>query len=136
MVRAICLRLQVGAKQVGSKLEEASKRCPSGESTSGLNYRLNVFPIHIHMPALRNRMEDIPSLVERLIARCAAEIGKNVRRLDKASLAQILSYDWPGNIRELQNVLERAVILCEGETAHIEEDWLNSFDAAPEFRGS
>jgi transcriptional regulator with PAS, ATPase and Fis domain len=94
-----------------------------------LYYRLKVFPIH--MPALRDRMGDTPSLVEHLIASCAAKIGKNVRRVDDDSLERLVTYDWPGNIRELQNVLERAVILCEGETARIEEEWLNAGEAAP-----
>jgi formate hydrogenlyase transcriptional activator len=94
----------------------------AGEFRADLYYRLNVFPIH--MPALRDRIDDIPSLVEHLIARCATKIGKNVRRVDDDSLERLVTYDWPGNIRELQNVLERAVILCEGETARIEEDWL------------
>src|SRR3984957_13592426 len=94
----------------------------AGKFRADLYYRLNVFPIH--MPALRDRMDDIPSLVEHLIARCAAKIGKNVRCVDDDSLERLITYDWPGNIRELQNVLERAVILCEGETARIEEEWL------------
>jgi len=101
----------------------------AGKFRADLYYRLNVFPIH--MPALRDRMDDIPSLVEHLIAGCAAKIGKNVRRVDDASLEQLVTYDWPGNIRELQNVLERAVILCEGEIARIEEEWLDSGEAVP-----
>jgi transcriptional regulator with GAF, ATPase, and Fis domain len=101
----------------------------TGKFRSDLYYRVNVFPIH--MPALRDRTDDIPSLVEHLIARCAAKIGKTVRRVDDASLERLVTYDWPGNIRELQNVLERAVILCEGETARIEEEWLNSGEAVP-----
>ena len=96
----------------------------AGKFRADLYYRLNVFPIH--MPALRERMDDIPSLVEHLIAGCATKIGKNVRRVDEDSLERLVTYDWPGNIRELQNVLERAVILCEGETARIEEEWLDS----------
>jgi formate hydrogenlyase transcriptional activator len=96
----------------------------TGKFRVDLYYRLNVFPIH--MPALRDRMDDIPSLVEHLVACCAAKIGKNVRCVDHDSLERLVTYDWPGNIRELQNVLERAVILCEGETARIEEEWLNS----------
>jgi formate hydrogenlyase transcriptional activator len=60
---------------------------------------------------------------------CAAKIGKNVRGVDDASLDRLVTYDWPGNIRELQNVLERAVILCEGETAQVEEEWLDSGEA-------
>ena len=99
----------------------------AGKFRADLYYRLNVFPIH--MPALRDRMDDIPSIVEHLIARCSAKIGKNVRRVDEDSLERLVTYDWPGNIRELQNVLERAVILCEGETARIEEEWLDSGEA-------
>jgi formate hydrogenlyase transcriptional activator len=103
----------------------------TGRFRADLYYRLNVFPIH--MPALRDRIDDIPSLVEHLIARCAAKIGKNVRCVDDASLQRLVTYHWPGNIRELQNVLERAVILCEGETARIEEEWLDSGEAIPSF---
>jgi formate hydrogenlyase transcriptional activator len=96
----------------------------AGTFRADLYYRLNVFPIH--MPALRERTGDIPSLVEHLIARCAAKIGKDVKCVDDASLDRLIRYDWPGNIRELQNVLERAVILCEDDTARIEEEWLDS----------
>ena len=101
----------------------------AGKFRADLYYRLNVFPIH--MPALRDRVDDIPLLVEHLIARCAAKIGKNVRCIDDDSLERLVTYDWPGNIRELQNVLERAVILCEGETARIEEEWFDSGEAVP-----
>jgi transcriptional regulator with GAF, ATPase, and Fis domain len=101
----------------------------AGTFRADLYYRLNVFPIH--MPALRERIDDIPSLVEHLIACCAAKIGKKVRCVDDASLDRLIKYDWPGNIRELQNVLERAVILCEDETARIEEEWLDSEGAVP-----
>jgi len=101
----------------------------AGKFRADLYYRLNVFPVH--MPALRDRMDDIPSLVAHLIECCAAKIGKNVRCVDDNSLERLAAYAWPGNIRELQNVLERAVILCEGETARIEEEWLNSGEAVP-----
>jgi formate hydrogenlyase transcriptional activator len=85
-------------------------------------YRLNVFPIH--MPALRERTEDIPLLVEYLIQRYASRVGKRFRNMKKNTCELLQAYDWPGNIRELQNVIERAVILCEGETFSIEEMWL------------
>jgi formate hydrogenlyase transcriptional activator len=100
-----------------------------GTFRADLYYRLNVFPIH--MPALRKRIDDIPLLVEHLIANCAAKIGKNVRCVDDASLSRLTRYDWPGNIRELQNVLERAVILSEDDTARIEEEWFDSDGLAP-----
>jgi transcriptional regulator with GAF, ATPase, and Fis domain len=91
-----------------------------------LFYRLNVFPIH--MPPLRDRKEDLPSLIEHLIASCAVRIGKSVKGLDARSMNRLVDYDWPGNIRELQNVLERAAILCEGELASIEDEWIKAGD--------
>jgi formate hydrogenlyase transcriptional activator len=85
-------------------------------------YRLNVFPIH--MPSLRERSEDIPLLVEQLIQRYAAKSGKRFRSTASDTLESLQAYDWPGNIRELQNVIERAVIMCSGETFSVEQAWL------------
>ena len=89
---------------------------------SDLFYRLNVFPIEI--PPLRERREDIPLLVEYFIDRYARKAGKNIRRVNKKTLELFQSYPWPGNIRELQNVIERSVILCETETFSIDKSWL------------
>jgi len=83
---------------------------------------LNVFPIRI--PALRERKDDIPLLVEYLVERNSKKVGKRFRHIQKDTLALFQEYDWPGNIRELQNVVERAVILCENETFSIDEAWL------------
>jgi transcriptional regulator with GAF, ATPase, and Fis domain len=77
-----------------------------------LYYRLNVFPIHL--PPLRERKEDIPLLAEKFMRQFAARMNKSVERISLESLARLVDYDWPGNIRELQNVLERAVILAQG----------------------
>jgi formate hydrogenlyase transcriptional activator len=87
-----------------------------------LFYRLNVFPIRI--PALRERVDDIPLLVGYLIDRYAKKAGKKIRNINKKTLDLFQAYDWPGNIRELQNVIERAVILCDGETFSVDEAWL------------
>ena len=87
-----------------------------------LFYRLNVFPIRI--PALRERVDDIPLLVGYLIDRYAQKAGKKIRHINKETLDLFQAYDWPGNIRELQNVIERAVILCDGETFSVDETWL------------
>jgi formate hydrogenlyase transcriptional activator len=87
-----------------------------------LFYRLNVFPIRI--PALRERVDDIPLLVGYLIDRYAQKAGKKIRNINKKTLDLFHAYDWPGNIRELQNVIERAVILCDGETFSVDEAWL------------
>jgi transcriptional regulator with GAF, ATPase, and Fis domain len=77
-----------------------------------LYYRLNVFPIRV--PPLRERVEDIPSLVWSFINEFATAFGKNVESLSKASLQALQAYSWPGNIRELRNVVERAVIVASG----------------------
>jgi transcriptional regulator with GAF, ATPase, and Fis domain len=89
---------------------------------SDLFYRLNVFPINL--PPLRARREDIPLLVEYFINRFAVKAGKQIRLIDKKTLDLLQSYSWPGNIRELQNVVERAVIVCEGESLSVDESWL------------
>lgn len=86
-----------------------------------LFYRLNVFPIYV--PPLRERVDDIPLLVEYLVGRSAHRVGKRIRRIKKPTMELFKAYNWPGNIRELQNVVERAVILCESETLSVDESW-------------
>ena len=100
-------------------LEGAVER---GTFRQDLYYRLNVFPIQV--PPLRERVDDIPMLVEYLIERYAKKAGKSIRTIKKHTLELFQSYDWPGNVRELQNVIERAVVLCDGETFSIDESWL------------
>jgi transcriptional regulator with GAF, ATPase, and Fis domain len=95
----------------------------AGTFRSDLFYRLNVFPIE--MPPLRERREDIPLLVEYFIDRYARKAGKRFRAVNKKSLDLLQSYPWPGNIRELQNVIERSVIVCETETFSVDESWLS-----------
>jgi formate hydrogenlyase transcriptional activator len=87
-----------------------------------LFYRLNVFPIQ--MPSLRERTDDIPLLVEYFIDRYANKTGKKIGNIQKKSLELLRAYHWPGNIRELQNVIERALILCDGEAFAVDETWL------------
>ena len=94
----------------------------AGSFRSDLFYRLNVFPIEI--PPLRERGEDIALLVEYFIDRYARKAGKNIRDISKKTLELLQSYPWPGNIRELQNVVERSVLLCETESFSIDESWL------------
>jgi PAS domain S-box-containing protein len=95
----------------------------AGIFRSDLFYRLNVFPIEV--PPLRERREDIPVLVEYLIDRYARKAGKNIRGVNKRSLELLQSYPWPGNIRELQNVIERSVIVCDAENFSVDESWLS-----------
>jgi transcriptional regulator with GAF, ATPase, and Fis domain len=97
---------------------------------SDLFYRLNVFPIEI--PPLRQRKEDIPLLVEYFIDRFSREAGKSFQAVSKKSLDLLQSYPWPGNIRELQNVIERSVIVCETEIFSVDESWLSRQPLATE----
>jgi DNA-binding NtrC family response regulator len=95
----------------------------AGSFRSDLFYRLHVFPIEI--PPLRQRTEDIPVLVEYFIDRYARKAGKHFRSIEKSTLQVLQSYPWPGNIRELQNVIERSVIVCETGTFSVDESWLS-----------
>ena len=90
-------------------LEEAARE---GKFRSDLFFRLNVFPIRV--PALRERAEDIPILAEYWASRYSRNVGKTIRAIDESAMAALCAYSWPGNIRELQNVVERAVILARG----------------------
>ena len=105
----------------------------AGVFRSDLFYRLNVFPIE--MPPLRERRKDIPLLVEYFINRFARKAGKSFEAVNKKSLELLQSYAWPGNIRELQNVIERSVIVCETETFSIDESWLSRQPPATEPNG-
>lgn len=87
-----------------------------------LFYRLNVFPIQL--PPLRERPEDILALVKYFIHRYSRDAGRKIRNIERKTLEWLQAYDWPGNIRELQNMVERAVILCDGETFSIDKTWV------------
>jgi formate hydrogenlyase transcriptional activator len=87
-----------------------------------LLYRLNVVPLE--MPSLRERAADIPLLVEYFIARFGKKVGKNFKSIEKKTLKLLQAYGWPGNIRELQNVIERAVILSDSNIFAVDEAWL------------
>jgi formate hydrogenlyase transcriptional activator len=94
----------------------------AGAFREDMFYRLNVFPIHV--PALRERLEDIPLLMENLVERFAKRVGKEFRTIKMNTIELLQAYDWPGNIRELQNVIERSVILCAGDVFSIDETWV------------
>ena len=94
----------------------------AGTFRRDLFYRINVFPVE--MPSLRERIDDIPLLVEYLLDRYRENTGKGFRSIEQKTLDTFQGYGWPGNIRELQNVIERTAILCEGDVFSIEEMWL------------
>jgi len=89
-----------------------------GRFRSDLFYRLNIFPIHL--PPLRERKPDITLLAKHFAVGFARKMGKRVVGIDEQALARLTGYDWPGNVRELANVLERAVILCDGSSVLVE----------------
>jgi formate hydrogenlyase transcriptional activator len=103
-----------------------------GTFRKDLFYRLNIFPIRI--PSLRERAEDIPLLVEYFVERYAKKARKKINSISQQTSDLFQSYEWPGNIRELQNVVERAVILCDGETFCVDETWLKRENRQPSGR--
>ena len=113
---------------------DLSEAIAAGTFRSDLFYRLNVFPIVV--PPLRKRREDIPILVEYFVKRFAEKMAKRIRRIDKQTLELCERYAWPGNIRELQNIVERSVILCSGDTFSIDEAWLSQAPFRPETAGA
>jgi PAS domain S-box-containing protein len=115
-------RIRVDVRVIAATNRDLQTAISSGAFRSDLFYRLNVFPIEI--PSLRERRADIPLLVEYFIDRYARKAGKNIKRINRKTLELLQSYPWPGNIRELQNVIERSVILCETEIFSIDENWL------------
>ncbi len=123
-----CIRTNV--RVIAATNRDLEAAIAAGMLRSDLFYRLNVFPIEI--PPLRERREDIPLLVEYFIDRYARKAGKSIRAIGKKSLDLLRSYPWPGNIRELQNVIERSVIVFETEDFSVDESWLSRRPLASE----
>jgi formate hydrogenlyase transcriptional activator len=114
--------VSVDVRVIAATNRDLTTAVAEGKFRQDLFYRLNVVPIRL--PALRERISDISLLVGYLIDRYAKTLGKKIRNIDKKTVELFHAYDWPGNIRELQNVVERAVILSEGETFFVDETWL------------
>jgi formate hydrogenlyase transcriptional activator len=108
------ITLKSDARVVGATNRDLAADVETGRFRSDLYYRLNVFPIHV--PPLRERREDIPMLLEYFAARHGARLGKRFRDVKRSVLSALAAYDWPGNIRELENTVERAAILSEDDT--------------------
>jgi formate hydrogenlyase transcriptional activator len=114
--------ISVNVRVLAATNRDLKAAVAAGTFREDLFYRLNVFPIQI--PSLRERVDDIPLLVEYMIERYAKKVGKKIRNIREETLALFQAYDWPGNVRELQNVIERAVVLCDSETFSVDETWL------------
>jgi formate hydrogenlyase transcriptional activator len=117
-------RIRVDVRVIAATNRDLPAAVTAGSFRQDLFYRLNVFPLE--MPPLRERREDIPVLVEYFIARYARKAGKTFRRVAKRTLDSLRSYPWPGNIRELQNVIERSVIVSDTEEFTVDESWLST----------
>jgi PAS domain S-box-containing protein len=116
--------LQTDVRVIAATNRDLTAAIAAGIFRADLFYRLNVFPIEV--PSLRKRKEDIPMLVEYFVKRYAEKAGKQICKIDNSTLELCQSYPWPGNIRELQNIIERSVILSSGDTFWIEKAWLAS----------
>ena len=114
--------ISVDVRMIAATNRDLPAAVAAGIFRQDLFYRLNVLPIEV--PPLRERADDIPLLVEYFVGRFAKGTGKNIRHINKATLEQLKGYHWPGNIRELQNVVERAVILSENDAFFVDESWL------------
>ena len=102
-------------------LEEAVKE---GKFRADLYYRLNVFPIEL--PSLRERPEDIPALCYYFLNKYSKKMGRDINNIDEGTIKKLIDYSWPGNIRELENIIERAVILTAGDKLNIEDNLIRS----------
>jgi formate hydrogenlyase transcriptional activator len=114
--------VQVDVRLLAATNTDLRAAVADGTFRQDLFYRLNVFPIRL--PALRERVDDIPLLVEYLVERYAQKAGKRIRSISRKTLDLFQEYQWPGNIRELQNVVERAVVLCDGDVFCVDPSWL------------
>jgi formate hydrogenlyase transcriptional activator len=119
--------ISVDVRVIAATNRDLRAAVAAGTFRADLFYRLNVFPIAV--PSLHDRVDDIPLLVEYFVARYSKEAGKSIRHIGKRTLESLRRYHWPGNIRELQNIVERAVILSETDTFVVDDSWLKGESA-------
>jgi transcriptional regulator with GAF, ATPase, and Fis domain len=124
--------IKVNVRVIAATNRDLKAAVAKGAFREDLFYRLNVFPIEV--PPLRERKDDVLMLVEYFAQRYATRAGKTIRSIEKKTLDLLQSYEWPGNIRELQNIIERSVILSSGEVLSIDEMWLSNETTRPASR--
>jgi PAS domain S-box-containing protein len=115
--------IKVNTRVIAATNRDLPAAVEDGTFRSDLLYRINVFPLEV--PPLRERKDDIRLLVEYFIDRYSSKMGKKLDSIDRKSLERLQTYPWPGNIRELQNVIERSVIVCDSENFSVDESWLS-----------
>ncbi len=125
--------IQTNVRVIAATNRDLEAAIAAGIFRSDLYYRLNVFPIAV--PPLRERREDIPMLVEYFIDRFARKAGKNIRGVNKMTMELLQLYSWPGNIRELQNLIERSVIVSDTENLSVDDSWLSRQPVSSEPKG-
>ncbi|MDX2176645.1 MAG: sigma-54 dependent transcriptional regulator [Candidatus Sumerlaeia bacterium] len=118
--------VKVDIRVVCATNRDLAKQVEKGEFREDLYYRINVLPIHL--PPLRKRREDIPLLIDHFIQVYNARLNRNIRGLDAGALRHFLNYGWPGNIRELENTIQRVMLMARGET-------ITAADLPPTLRG-
>jgi two-component system response regulator AtoC len=104
---------QVDVRVIAATQKSLEEEVKAGTFREDLYYRLNV--LNIKLPPLRERLEDVPLLIEHFITKCSTNLGKEVLKVSPSALSILLKYRWPGNIRELENIIERAVVLADGD---------------------
>ena len=124
----------VDVRVIAATNRDLEEEVREGRFRADLYYRVGVFPIE--SPPLRDRRGDIPAIAAFFATRSAAAVGRSFSKIDQATMDNLVAYDWPGNVRELRNVMERAVILCSGETLRVEESLGGVISRAPETPGS
>src|SRR5258706_5706862 len=124
--------IHVDLRVIAATNRDLKAAVANGKFRKDLFYRLDVFPIEV--PPLRERKDDILMLVKYFVQRYANRAGKAIQSIDKKTLDLLQSYDWPGNIRELQNVIERSVILMSGHVVSVDEVWLSKETSRPASR--
>ena len=122
--------IKVDVRVIAATNRDLKEVVRSGTFRSDLFYRLNVFPVEV--PPLRERKEDIPLLVNFFLSKFAKKLGKEVRGVSQTAMESLTNYNWPGNIRELQNVIERAVVLAAGPIVKVDESMVRSDGSARE----
>jgi formate hydrogenlyase transcriptional activator len=120
--------VDVDVRVIAATNRDLTEEVRQGRFRRDLYYRLNVFPITI--PSLRDRREDVPQLVEHLVSRLSRALNKRIDAIPTYVMQTLEAYDWPGNIRELENVLQRAIILSPGTTLALGDAWMPSMSPA------
>lgn len=115
--------IEIDTRVIVASNRDLKAAAEAGEFRDDLYYRLNVFPILV--PPLRQRREDIPALLNHFIGRFSRRMNKSISRVDRQTMEVLMQYDWPGNVREFENIVERSMIISRGDTLSIEPSWLS-----------